>query len=516
MEMLSAAKVFSETFESSQDSANTESFSGSATEEALERPQATAEAAGGPYDSATEAPPGERYESATGEPSGGPYASATEEPRQKPHESTAEESTDAESEPPPLEERPDSATKKKPGGLGDSSSEETSERPPDSAGSSSCPLSASLFSEAVEVASGWVLDFMVSCLYRYFTEDRMTEFARSRDAAEAFIHGLSRLNQHQRKKVYVCQFLARIAEGKNLDVQFEKDERITPLESALLIWNLLRKLQGRVDTFHEEIQLLIQVQAIAVCMEKGYFKQAAEVLERQFAEEDLNKSLRMKLAMIINRKDPYHQFLQNFSYNRMMNKIKSYIGMILNENPSDFLMKAAIKVMQTKRRHARISESWENGSGINFKPVESSENEDDGISIENEKHSQKKKRKREANQSQSRLFSLTNQMPWNPVQSSNVKKSTDTDNFAVRRRNYQEHFKNKKNEMSLIQNGSKKKQIWLWEEDRKLKEGVKKFGVGNWTKIVAHYDFKNRTSVMLKDRWRTMKKLNMVSSDNED
>ncbi|XP_029447330.1 telomeric repeat-binding factor 1 isoform X5 [Rhinatrema bivittatum] len=489
MEMLSAAKVFSETFESSQDSANTESFSGSATEEALERPQATAEAAGGPYDSATEAPPGERYESATGEPSGGPYASATEEPRQKPHESTAEESTDAESEPPPLEERPDSATKKKPGGLGDSSSEETSERPPDSAGSSSCPLSASLFSEAVEVASGWVLDFMVSCLYRYFTEDRMTEFARSRDAAEAFIHGLSRLNQHQRKKVYVCQFLARIAEGKNLDVQFEKDERITPLESALLIWNLLRKLQGRVDTFHEEIQLLIQVQAIAVCMEKGYFKQAAEVLERQFAEEDLNKSLRMKLAMIINRKDPYHQFLQNFSYNRMMNKIKSYIGMILNENPSDFLMKAAIKVMQTKRRHARISESWENGSGINFKPVE---------------------------RSQSRLFSLTNQMPWNPVQSSNVKKSTDTDNFAVRRRNYQEHFKNKKNEMSLIQNGSKKKQIWLWEEDRKLKEGVKKFGVGNWTKIVAHYDFKNRTSVMLKDRWRTMKKLNMVSSDNED
>nr|XP_033785623.1 telomeric repeat-binding factor 1 isoform X2 [Geotrypetes seraphini] len=444
----------------SQESANTETLAepeDSATEGPAEEP----------YDSTTERLPERTYDlAAEGLPEGPHYSANETSPINKPgnpispelakekhlltlYDSGPEESPDNGPRDFKNKEPPDSATTE------EASNSEWREIP--AASCSSCSLSASLSSEAVEVASGWVLDFMVSCLCQYFKEGQMTEFARSRDSTEAFIHGLTRLNQHQRKKVYMCQFLARIAEGKNLDVQFEKDEKITPLESALLIWTLLKKLQGEADSQYEEIQLLIQVQAIAVCMEKGYFKQATEVLERQCAEVNFNK--------------------------------------------------AAMKVVQTKRKSARISEAWENDSDINFNPMES---ENNGISVANEKCSPKKKRNiNHHHRSQKQLFSLTKDVPWNPEQCSTIKKSTD------RRNTCWEHFKNKKNETPCNQNGSRKKQIWLWEEDRKLKEGVKKFGVGNWSRILAHYDFKNRTSVMLKDRWRTMKKLNMVSSDSE-
>ncbi|XP_010006777.1 PREDICTED: telomeric repeat-binding factor 2 [Chaetura pelagica] len=52
-----------------------------------------------------------------------------------------------------------------------------------------------------------------------------------------------------------------------------------------------------------------------------------------------------------------------------------------------------------------------------------------------------------------------------------------------------------------------KKQKWTVQESEWIKEGVKKFGEGRWKSICLKYPFQNRTPVMIKDRWRTMKKL---------
>ncbi|TWW67397.1 Telomeric repeat-binding factor 2 TTAGGG repeat-binding factor 2 [Takifugu flavidus] len=55
-----------------------------------------------------------------------------------------------------------------------------------------------------------------------------------------------------------------------------------------------------------------------------------------------------------------------------------------------------------------------------------------------------------------------------------------------------------------------RRRMWTEAETQKLIEGVRKFGVGNWSKIRAYYSFNDRTNVNLKDRWRTLKKTNMV------
>ncbi|XP_005052337.2 PREDICTED: telomeric repeat-binding factor 2 isoform X1 [Ficedula albicollis] len=65
-------------------------------------------------------------------------------------------------------------------------------------------------------------------------------------------------------------------------------------------------------------------------------------------------------------------------------------------------------------------------------------------------------------------------------------------------------------EKSNVSRNSSKKQKWTMQESEWIKEGVQKYGEGRWKAICLKYPFQNRTSVMIKDRWRTMKKLGML------
>ncbi|XP_031460710.1 telomeric repeat-binding factor 1 isoform X1 [Phasianus colchicus] len=288
----------------------------------------------------------------------------------------------------------------------------------------SVPFVPSALAEAV--VADWVLEFSCCCLCRHFVEECGAEFRRWRDVAQ--------------------------------ECQFENDTRISPLESALSFWTLLEREESKLNTLHEEIRRLIQIQVVAVYMEKGYYKEAAEVLERLFTDSESHKPLRMKLAAIVKSKDPYVPLLQSFSYNLLLSKVKSYVELFLKENGTNFLLQAATKQVESKGGEIRVLQN----KTLN---IEEKEN-----NLEAKQRPASKERYRTSN-----------------VQRLKVLKNVE-------------------------ENGAdlpcgRRRQPWTYEEDKKLKSGVREFGVGNWTKILIHGDFNNRTSVMLKDRWRTLCKI---------
>ncbi|KFO99700.1 Telomeric repeat-binding factor 1, partial [Calypte anna] len=297
----------------------------------------------------------------------------------------------------------------------------------------------------------------------------------------ALINGQSKTPTHQKKTVYICQLLIRIAKGKNLECHFENDQRISPLESALSFWTLLEKEEIKLEKLHEDIHRLIQIQIVAVYMENGYFKEAAEVLERLFTDSESDKPLRMKLATVIKSKDPYVPLLQSFNYNLLICKIKTYIELFMKENENNFLIQAAMKEVESKGMGAKALEN----KTLNV-------NENDRSNLETKQRfvlsiillRDVLGQKLETCKTKSRPHSEWNQRARNVLQSlknlQNVEKPADA--WACGR----------------------KRQRWTYKEDLQLKSGVKEFGVGNWAKILLHGDFNNRTSVMLKDRWRTL------------
>uniref|UniRef100_A0A2I2Z249 Telomeric repeat-binding factor n=1 Tax=Gorilla gorilla gorilla TaxID=9595 RepID=A0A2I2Z249_GORGO len=303
------------------------------------------------------------------------------------------------------------------------------------------------------------------------------DFCRTRNSTEAIIHGLSSLTAYQLRTICICQFLTSIAAGKTLDVQFENDERITPLESNL-----------------------IKIQAIAVCMENENFTEAEEVFERIFGDPNSYMPLKSKLLMIISQKDTFHSFFQHFSYNHMMEKIKSYVNYVLSEKSSTFLMKAAAKVVESKRTRTIISQDKPNGNDVEMETE---------ANLDTRKRSHK-------NLFLSKLQHGTQQQDLNKkerrvgtLQSTKKKKES-------RRATESRIPVSKSQPVTPEKHRARKRQAWLWEEDKNLRSGMRKHEEGNWSKILLHYKFNNRTSVILKDRWRTMKKLKLICSDSED
>uniref|UniRef100_A0A8B9BUT5 Telomeric repeat-binding factor 1 n=1 Tax=Anser brachyrhynchus TaxID=132585 RepID=A0A8B9BUT5_9AVES len=313
---------------------------------------------------------------------------------------------------------------------------------------------AALVAAAESVAAGWVLELSCCCLCRHFAEGRAAEFRRWRAVAEAVINGFSKIATHQKKTVYLCQLLIRIADGKRLECNFEKDPRISPLESALSFWTLLEREESKLDKLHEDIRRLIQIQAVAVHMEKGYFKEAAEVLERLFADSESDKPLRVKLATVIKSKDPYIPLLQSFNYDLLISKVKSYIERFMKENEKNFLLQAAMEQVESKGLEAVVLQNI---------TVNANEEEENNLET-----------------TQRYVFNILFSLP---LSCSLTLPGWDGG-------------ENRKGESP-----------WTLEEDKKLKSGVREFGVGNWAKILVHGDFNNRTSVMLKDRWRTLSKI---------
>ncbi|XP_048452367.1 telomeric repeat-binding factor 1 isoform X1 [Rhincodon typus] len=272
------------------------------------------------------------------------------------------------------------------------------------------------FLQMVEVANGWIADFMCYCLYRYFKAGMYAEFRLMRDTMNGLLQHPSITESIQTKKVHICQILSRIVEGKNLDVQFDQDESITPLESALLVLiEMADDKQLKKDALYSDLKQLLQVQSVAVCMEKGDFKRASEVLEREFQENlDSDQPLKRTLSSVISKKDLNHKFLNKFDNERLVDVAASLANKLLIKEKSQFLVQAATKVVQSRKRDADAGSSdvesiCEHTDG-KWEDLSRGETDDEANSAELNTH-----------RSRRQLYSFVAQKGWKPVKSEAVK-----------------------------------------------------------------------------------------------
>ncbi|XP_069559799.1 telomeric repeat-binding factor 1 isoform X1 [Brachyistius frenatus] len=334
------------------------------------------------------------------------------------------------------------------------------------------------FSHVTGVASGWILDFMFVSLCRRFKEGKLDEFSETLSTIEAMTQDPSFKGNFFSEKINICSFLARIMHGKQLDTMFEEDESVTPLMSAANIWSKLEHAVADERLF-KNVTILLLVQLVAICLEKGQRSSASSNLKWfENNHEFPQQSLRVKLLTIVKQGDTDHPLLASFSFSCLLETVESFLDSYLEKNPSDFLLKAATKVV----RSSQTSESLEGAVSR------------DGSHSETEKKSTKSKKPKR------KLLSTKISDVWKP---DSCKKPF----ISLRRipqNELSEMMSEKSPGTSMVQKSRKPRRKWNTALDQHLKAGVRRHGRGKWSRILLDYDFEGRTGVMLKDRWRIL------------
>uniref|UniRef100_A0A8C2V2Q1 Telomeric repeat-binding factor 2 n=1 Tax=Chinchilla lanigera TaxID=34839 RepID=A0A8C2V2Q1_CHILA len=369
-----------------------------------------------------------------------------------------------------------------------------------------------------EAVNRWVLKFYFHEALRAFRSSRYADFRQIRDIMQALLvrplgkeHTVSRL-------LRVMQCLSRIEEGENLDCSFDMEAELTPLESAMNVLEMIKTEFTLTEAVVESSRKLVKEAAVIICIKNKEFEKASKILKKHMSKDPSTQKLRSDLLNIIREKNLAHPVIQNFSYETFQQKMLRFLESHLDDT-EPYLLTMAKKALRSEaasssagkedkqparepvekppREPARQLQSTPTTIGIRtlkaaFKALSGAQDSEATFS----KLDQKDLRHTPAWQAEGPEVSKGK---WN---SSNGVEEKDTwigedELFHVQATG----------EDSTSSVGRKQK--WTVEESEWVKAGVQKYGEGNWAAISKSYPFVNRTAVMIKDRWRTMKKLGM-------
>ncbi|XP_067434060.1 telomeric repeat-binding factor 1 [Thunnus thynnus] len=352
------------------------------------------------------------------------------------------------------------------------------------------------FSRVTAVASRWMQDFLFVSLCRRFKEGNLDAFNETLSTFKAICQSVSLKGDLCDEKTVICAFLARVMHGKQLDVVFEEDDSVMPLMSAAKIWSQLRET-AEDESLFENITILLLVQSVAVCLEKGQRSSASSALKWFENNHEFPQNLTVKLTTIVTQRDTYHPFLMSFSFSRLLETIQSFLDTYLEKNPSDFLLKAATKMAQSSQDIEGFEDTVTQHISLLEKANEST------------KKDAKKKEKAVCSRTKRKLLSTKITDVWKPD-------SCKKPYISLRRmsNNDLSQLSERSLDTSKIKQESRKTrkrpQKWNAQMDKNLKDGVKRHGQGKWSRILLDYDFEGRTGTMLKDRWRILMRAHKV------
>ncbi|XP_033074719.1 telomeric repeat-binding factor 2 isoform X3 [Trachypithecus francoisi] len=372
-----------------------------------------------------------------------------------------------------------------------------------------------------EAVNRWVLKFYFHEALRAFRGSRYGDFRQIRDIMQALLvrplgkeHTVSRL-------LRVMQCLSRIEEGENLDCSFDMEAELTPLESAINVLEMIKTEFTLTEAVVESSRKLVKEAMAKKALKSESAASSTGKEDKQPAPGPVEKPPREPTRQLRNPPTTIGMMTLKAAFKTLSGAQDSEAA-FAKLDQKDLVLPTqaspASPALKNKRPRKDDNESSALAEGEGGSELQPKNKRMTISRLVLEEDSQCTEPSAGLNSSQeaapappSKPTVLNQPLPgektpkvpkgkWNNSNGVEEKETwvEEDELFQVQAAPDEDSTTN-----------ITKKQKWTVEESEWVKAGVQKYGEGNWAAISKNYPFVNRTAVMIKDRWRTMKRLGM-------
>ncbi|KAJ3593714.1 hypothetical protein NHX12_006048 [Muraenolepis orangiensis] len=195
------------------------------------------------------------------------------------------------------------------------------------------------------IVNRWLMDYYFFLAVDAMRNDKYADFCGVRDVLERLLSRPLECTEVMPSKIRVLQFLSRINDGEKLDLAFESDDSVTPLESAMDVLITLKEVFSISDEDLEKVCTSIREMLVVICLKNGQFEKAKEILTKHFPCGMVGKkALLMGLA---NQKVKSHEILEQTNFKKFKEDMVNF-SMQLFPSSVPFLYKAAKQLVDMR------------------------------------------------------------------------------------------------------------------------------------------------------------------------
>lgn len=390
--------------------------------------------------------------------------------------------------------------------------------------------------EKTQTVTRWIVEYAVYVVWNDFVKYKTVDRNNNRDLIQ-WIAGQIITGKEEIQQSYLMSLLCRLNDGRNYMIRYNEDSILTVLEDAAEVLQILIKdIKPPLYDEGQELLKAMRQEAVYVCCRANNFDDAKEVFNRQFSSgtnagvEDKEHN-KQEIQKMLKSKNPQHHLLTSHEYDDFLLKAQNFLKHFVNTG------KPSLMKMAESRQDQTITDTLCRDKGVNLGslmkvcdemgvPKESSwpnfmeqralkehlqkvnegkkkwanSNINANTASTPKKECSPEKRKRAAVEDLIMDTSLASRVQGNSHLNPHVILNAELPKLTL----------DESSPIKRLPSPGKLRNPWLEAEVNEFYRAVQIFGIGNWSRIrdaIKTY----RTSVHLKDKWRTILKTGEIN-----